>query len=572
MISGSSITELYLKDKNIMDIKIVCLVLTLLFVFFACAKKEEQGEPDDSQTAVMETAASDETDPSSVITEEVPDTKIPAQREMKDGLVFSRWHAEDDWAERIDPLAEWYAENFLAGDLKPDAIRYVSGFTYPFFEDITLGSAIYLARYGDRDDYFSLLYGSTTDIQDTYYLIDGKNTDDLNFKDSWDKVKAHAITGKAAGDLKKTVYTGEAFVLHAGEITGDSGIIHAFSLDDSVALVSADRKIYKTGLDYPNEFGTTYVGLKLDILNASDGTKMTDTVVLKDIRDEGYLITGIINSYWTEKTDEELKVILSYACEPIPDGGGGARMAYYEIKIAENSANSEIIFRDYTDAPFEEYGGIKSVSGRYRSMTKDGDLYILDNETGTDIRVFDSKPDKETVETKLDEYEYASAAFFEGNTLYYNISGYEWLIGSGYYNAETAEKGEFRNGMRISAKIGDRIFGNTSVFSKELFFGVFTADDPDRIEKMPFTPEELERSRIQITGDGKLIKLSEPKNTPGTKWREDISTLTVYDAETLAIVREIKMESPYEYMYDLLVMNGYAWAITSDGTVLITEY
>lgn len=556
-----------------MDKKIVCLVLALLFVFFACAKKEQPGEPNGSQTTVTETAAPDETETSSVITEEVPDTETLAEQEMEAGLIFSRWHATDDWTVRIDPLAEWYAGNFLTGDLKPDDIRYVSGFTYPFFEDITLGSAIYLARYGDHDSYFSILYGSTTEIEDTYYLIDAKNTDDyINFKDSWDKVKAHAITGKAAGDLKKTVYTGEAFVFHAGEITGDSGIIHAFSLDDSVALVSADRKIYKTGLDYPNEFGTTYVGLKLDILNASDGTKKTDTIVLKDIRDEGYMITGITNSVWTEKTDSGLKIILSYACEPIPDGIGVARMAYYDIMITADSANSEIFFRDYSDPPFEGYGGIKSVSGRYRSMTKDGDLYILDNETGTDIRVFDSKPDKETVETKLDEYEYASAAFFEGNTLYYNISGYEWLIGSGYYNAETAEKGEFRNGMRISAKIGDRIFGSTSVFSEELFFGVFTADDPDRIEKMPFTPEELERSRIQITGDGKLIKLSEPKNTPGTKWREDISTLTVYDAETLAIVREIKMESPYEYMYDLLVMNGYAWAITSDGTVLITEY
>ena len=201
-----------------------------------------------------ETKAITDTETSGTVTEEsVPYANTPADEEMRTGLVYSRF-VTDDWAERINPLAEWYARNYIIGDARLDSISYISSRVYPYFEEITLNSAIYLARYGDYDSYFSILYGSTPDIDDMYYLIDGKRTDDyISFADSWEKVRAHKITGESAGEMKQPVFKGDFTVLRTADfLERDSEIIYTFSLGDSVALVSAGRKIYETGLEYPN--------------------------------------------------------------------------------------------------------------------------------------------------------------------------------------------------------------------------------------------------------------------------------------------------------------------------------
>lgn len=559
-----------------MKLKITCLIFAIILSVFvvSCNKSGEKEE-------TTETGAVTETEPSAAVTEKPESSNINtrADEEMRSGLVYSQF-VTDDWAERVNPLAEWYAGNYIAGDAELDSISYISSRVYPYFEEITLNSAVYLARYGDYDSYFSILYGSTKDIDDTYYLIDGKRTDDyINFADSWEKVKAHKITGEVAGELKQPVFTGDFTILNAAGIIGeDSEIVYTFSLGDSVALVSAGLKIYETGLEYPNNYRTRYTDLKFDILNSSDGKKVTDTIDLKDIYEEGYMITGTTNSIWTNKYVSDGKIMFSFACERRPslENGDASYMAYYEVIMNGNAASSEVYIWNSINspAPSAEYEGLDSESGRYKSLYKNNDLYIRDNDAGTDILVFDSKPDNETEETDIGEYIYAGAAFFEGDTLYYHLTGYEWFIGSGYYNAETGEKGEFRNGIRLSAKLGDRFFGSTSILDSELYYGVFTADAPDKAIRLPFTAEELERSLIQVTGDGKLIKMTEPKGSTGNtgKWREDVSTLTVYDAETLELIKDYTMESPYEYMQHFVVTNGYVWIITSGGTILITKY
>ena len=115
--------------------------------------------------------------------------------------------------------------------------------------------------------------------------------------------------------------------------------------------------------------------------------------------------------------------------------------------------------------------------------------------------------------------------------LYYHLTGYEWFIGSGYYNAATGEKDEYRNGIRLYAKIDDRFFGSTSVFGSANIISAYSLPALRiKIERLPFWAEELELAFIQITGDGKLIKMTEAKwRESNTKWREDISILTVYD-------------------------------------------
>lgn len=550
-----------------MQLKITCLIFGIILSAFivSCTKDGETEE-----TTV--TGVIIETNPTAAVTEKPESSNVNTQadEEMQTGLVYSQF-VSDDWAERINPLAEWYAKNYIVGDAGLDSISYISGRTYPYFGKVTLNSAIYLARYGEYDSFFSILYGSISDIDDTYYLIDGKRSDDyIDFADSWDKVKAHKIIGKAAGELKQPVFTGDFTILNtAGIISEDSEIVYTFSLGDSVALVSAGRKIYETGQEYPNDYRTRYTDLKFDILNASDGTKTIDTIDLKDIYEEGYIITGITDAFWTNKYVTDEKIMFSFACERRPslEDGDASYTAYYEVRLNGNVTGSEVYIWNniHNSAPSAEYEGLVSESGRYKSLYKDNDLYIRDHDADTGILVFDSKPDIVTEETGIGEYIYAGAAFFEGDTLYYNLTGYEGFIGSGYYNAETGEKDEFRNGIRLSVKIGDRLFGSTSIFDSELYYGVFTADAPDKIEKLPFTAEELERSRIQITGNGKLIKLS-------GQWQKSVSTLTIYETETLKIIKEETMESRYEYMNRFVVTNGYVWVITSGGTVLITKY
>ena len=161
------------------------------------------------------------------------------------------------------------------------------------------------------------------------------------------------------------------------------------------------------------DYRTRYTDLKFSILNSSDGKKIFDTIDLKDIYEEGYIITGITNSFWTDKYVSDGKVMFSFGCERRPsiEDGGASYTAYYEVRMNNNITSSEVYIRNNINSPVPsaEYEGLVSESGRYKSLYKDNDLYIRDNDTGTDIPVFDSKPDNETEETDIGEYIYARA-------------------------------------------------------------------------------------------------------------------------------------------------------------------
>jgi hypothetical protein len=400
----------------------------------------------------------------------------------------------------------------------------------------------------------------------------------IDFKDSWDKIKAHKMIGEYAGELKQTVYTGVMTVLNAGDIIGyDREIVYTFSLNDAVAVVSAVRKTTKTGLDYPNDYRTYLSDLHLDILNPSDGKQVADTIILKDISEDGYVVTGYTNEIWTTQYKSDGKIIFSFGCDNLPGNNNNPCMVYYEVDLDGSEVTTEVFYENYriNDPSISfELNSIETESGRYKSFYVNEDLYIRDNNTGTDVRVFDSKTDADMENIDVSEYMSARAAFFDGDTLYYNLIPWEGIVGSGYYNAATGEKGEFRNGIRIDKKVGDLFYGSTSIYSNELYYGTFYFSDPYNIKKMPFNFEEVSQSCIHITDDGTMIKLTKAmqNKTSQYKWSKDISSLTIYDGETMKAKKVCIIESPYEYMDSLAVADGYAWVFTTDGTILITEY
>lgn len=542
-----------------MKLKVLFLIATLLFAaLLSCG---DNNEPED--TTVVVTSA--DTDDAAETEEGESSNLISLDANMRDGLIYTESAAD------AKMLAQWYAENYIAGDYRPVGIHYIESRTYPYFEGITLDSEVYLAQYGDYISYFSILYGVLSGSDGRCYLIDGKRTDELiHFNDCWETVKAHKILGEAAGELKQTVYTGGFTIFNIDNIIGeDRDIIYTFALGDSVALVSAVRKRYATGYDFPNDYRTRLTELELDILDPSDGGKINVSVVLADIYDEGYIITGITNAIWTGRYESEGKFMFSFACErnPYPslEDDGDSYSVYYEVAFGGDGTDTGVYIWNNrnTPNPSAEYEVRVSESERYISHYENNDLYIYDNKSQEEIFVFDSKPDNETEFTIVD-YIYAEAAFFSGDILYYNLIGYESFIGSGYYNGTTGERGEFRNGMRLSAKVGDRLWGNTSIFDRELYYGSFTSDAPDSIEKMPISTEELELSQIQLTSDGKLIKM-----TGGMGGR---SSLTIYDTATAGVIKEYTMESPYESMQSFAAAGGCIWVFTTGEHILTASY
>ncbi|MDD4772154.1 MAG: hypothetical protein PHZ09_00920 [Eubacteriales bacterium] len=533
-----------------MKLKVLIIMAALLFAaLLSCGNNNEPADI----TGELTSAETDDGDGPDLIS---PDAA------MRDGLIYTESAAD------AETLAQWYAEHYIAGDYSPVVINYIEGRTYPYFEGVILESAVYLAQYGDYISYFSVLYGALNGSGGRCYLIDGKRTDQLiHFSDRWEMVRAHKILGEASGELKQTVYTGGFTVLNIADIIGeDREIIYAFALGDSVALVSAGRKRYAAGYDFPNDYRTRLTGLKLDILDPPDSGNTSDTVVFADIYDEGYIITGITNGIWTGRYESEGKFMFSFACERSPSlEDDGSYTVYYEVEFGGDGADTGVYVWNNRNTPYPsaEYDVRVSESGRYKSYYKNNDLYVYDSQSQGEIFVFDSKPDAEA-EFAIGDYIYAEAAFFDGDILYYNLIGYESFIGSGYYNAATGEKGEFCNGMRLSAKLGDRLWGSSSIFSGELFYGSFTSGEPYNIDKMPFEPGELELSRIQLTDDGKLIKL--------TGGAGELNSLTVYDVANAAVIKEYTMESPYESMRDFVAAGGCIRVFTSGGHMLTGVY
>lgn len=566
-----------------MKIAYFTLLLIIIFFIVSCNKTDKIEYTTEAEISVeISDVITDESEgPETTILTVEPETAAePTPDDMiQTGLVFSTNDDTTDWVVILDPIAKWYAGNYITGNKKLSELRFIAGRTYPYFDNIILNSAIFLAKYGEDECYFSLLFGSVKGNNNTYYLIDGKISDTyINFKDSWDKIKAHKIIGEYAGELKQTVYTGVMTVLNAGDIIGDDReILYTFSLNDAVAAVSAVRKITKTGLDYPNDYRRYLSELHLDIFNPSDGKKTVDTIVLKDIYEDGYVITGYTNAMWTTKYKSNGKIMFSFGCDNLPGNNSNLGTVYYIVDLDGTEVTSEVFFEYYkiSDPSISfEFESIETESGRYKSFYINGDLYIRDNNTRSDVRVFESKPDVDTGNTDINEYISARAAFFDGDTLYYYLIPWEGIIGSGYYNAVTGEKGEFRNGVRIEKKVGDLFYGSTSIYDTELYYGTFCFSDPYNIKKMPFNSEEISQSRIHITDDGTMIKLTKAmyNKSNNYKWSKDISSLTIYNGETMKVNKVCIMESPYEYMDSLVVADGYAWAFTTGGTILITKY
>ena len=190
------------KGTVYMKSKVLIIMAALLFAaLLSCGNNNEPADI----TGELTSAETDDGDG--------PDSPDSA---MRDGLIYTESAAD------AETLAQWHAEHYITGDYSPVVINYIEGRTYPYFEGVTLESAVYLAQYGDYISYFSVLYGALNGSDGRYYLIDGKRTDQLiHFSDRWETVRAHKILGKAAGELKQPVYTGGFTVLNIADIIGE---------------------------------------------------------------------------------------------------------------------------------------------------------------------------------------------------------------------------------------------------------------------------------------------------------------------------------------------------------------
>jgi hypothetical protein len=153
--------------------KIIYFTLIIIMISFivSCSKTGKTEDITETESSVKVSDVITDESETPIHAEEPETAAEPSPDDMiQAGLVFSANNDTADWVVILDSIAKWYAENYITGNNELSDLRFIAGRTYPYFNEITLNSAIFLVKYGEEECYFSILCGSAKGNYNTYYL------------------------------------------------------------------------------------------------------------------------------------------------------------------------------------------------------------------------------------------------------------------------------------------------------------------------------------------------------------------------------------------------------------------
>lgn len=273
--------------------------------------------------------------------------------------------------------------------------------------------------------------------------------------------------------------------------------------------------------------GSNGADFKLDFIDITKGTLSRKSHKLSKVDTSNFSIGGGDFSYITG--DKNLNIIIGRKKSSVTN-------EYLCYKITFDS-DSSIVDELYTTSE-SNICSLRSDSGRYETFYKNKDLYIHNTITNIDTLVYDSKPDYDSHDLPISVYKGAQSNFFIGDVLYYTLIGWEYVAGIASYNPETAKTTLYKNSLFTISHTDEYIYGQTTVYDNEFYFGRFNINNPQKVEKL-IEGDILYSTQIFSTLDGKYIA----QISPNTILHNDIrfsdkdNTITIYDALTFTIVK-----------------------------------
>lgn len=535
---------------------------------------ESSTPPNSSETADLSEVSSDisDIDTSDPTIEKTPEEQLIA------GEITHTFSNETDWDLRNRTLVNWYCGNLMKEYGTLANAYYICGKTYPFFTSFTLHQATYKVVFKNdgifTEKKIAILCGILPSDPQTYVLIDGHLSESsfYSLEDVWGKVRGNAKIGPFTQEYPTAVYSDGLNEIKLASLIGAGRRIFCTIpiADNNIAMISGNPSNWNI---YTNEYDTENLDLKVDFVDLSTGTLQRNGYSLIDFTKQGYSYTGMSSDY--SFYNNTIKFVVSIKKENSDD----VYYAWYKITLNADGTVKDTLDINSTsswdsNSTLYEYQPLYSESGRYQTFRKNRDLYLHDNETNSDILVFDCKPDIETETTDIGEYVYARELCFVGETLYYNLTGYEWYIGSACYNPTIKQTIEYNNGMFITAVIDGFAYGSTSFFDDELYFGRFSIENPEILEKLKNnnTPE---LSQIFISEDYKyIVKITSPSYVSGSlKVWDDTSTVTLYDIKTMSIVMTYTLHSATTQFQNGTIYGDYLYLPinNTDNTICVIK-
>lgn len=481
----------------------IIYILILLILMTSCTKKSE-----DTNTSISgsESDIAETIKTSSVQTQPIPSNPIEL---TNDELINSGGVSADFETDYRKDFINWYCGNYMQEQGEIEKYDRLIEIHYSQFKDVTLTGSLnrILFNNGSTHDISIFTASPLNNDNKKVYLVNAYVADNGNIDflyNNWDKLVNHKAVGNFFKGMEEYPVPKLSYGMNLADIRdiiGSNEVIYCYKFnEEAVVIISGERKYIYSPED--DNYRSCFSSLQADIINPASLKKLGKTIKLNDLESAGYVITGL--SYDYRIIPEEGKLLFDFGIDSMDFAHDKRVQVLYTLNISSDySGTCEYELRDFTQPSFP-YIPLVSESGRYFTCYIDNDLYITDNETGETILVFDNKPDVETPQTDISEYIHASPAFFHGDTLYMNFTGYEGSYGYSKFDPSVREINIKGNGFRVNKRIGDYIYGNTGIYDSEMYYGRFNINDPDNIEKL-MEGENLIDTIIAYSDDGKYI-------------------------------------------------------------------
>jgi len=507
-----------------------CLCMTTLV---SCGDTSSL-EPQTSEAQTSDAAlTSDVLDTSSA-----PPASTFEEEQIAAGKIYT---SRSDTAEgQAEYITKWYCENILKQDFA-DCIDYfaaLQGITS--FEDLYLEYAVYGLKQDNNTEnkYLYILFVNEYNNKKNV-LVDGLMTSEIipyPIDRIKEKISKHALYGKYAKYLTEPVYTEGMYELDIASLIGKNRQVHwnTFINEHVVAVLSSK-------VDYMEQYQWDYSEWKIDFIDLATGQRIKEHK-FQDFGERFSICNTVVN-------DEFIYVMFySRTLDDTED------VVKYSIKLNDNTIKTE----RYTLEEFEKNvmrsdERIMSDSGRYYAFYKDNgyDLYLHDNQTGKDILLYDGYFDDEYGKNLV----LPAVSFFIGDTLFFNIYGYEHFIGSGMYDPHTNKLSVFNNNINTefysNGYIYGYMYGDSNLYR-------FSIDAPDKVEN---TFPDFYQTSISYAPSLKYLL-----NISSRLGETDI--LTLYEIDGLKEITTYTFSSPFIRLNYGIMSDSYIYLPSSQNNVV----
>jgi len=509
-----------------------CLCMAALASCRETANNNQSSEPQTSEALTSLTPqTSDVSETSSV-----QSAAAIAEEQMAAGKVYAA-EAENVQNQAVK-IAEWYCENVLSQNFS-DCVDYFADLRdVAYFEDLALEYAVYKLKENGvpANRYLYILFVNEYDNKRNV-LVDGMTTGEIvpyPIERIKDKISNHALYSKYAKYLTEPVYTEGMHELDIASLIRKNRHIHFSSYINNRALAVLSSK-----MDLLEYYHPSYFDWKLDFIDLATGQrikehKLQDTDGI-DYYFHYYAGDAFFDIYFAVQTSD------------------GIAFAKYKIKLNDNTEQIErYTWEEHEKLDVRSDEKDISDSGRYYAFYRDYDLYLHDNQSGSDILLY---------EGYIDEDNYGknsfvpAVSFFVGDTLFFNIYGYEQVLGSGMYDPKSDKLSVFNNAVSAEFYSDGYIYGFTY---DDMHLYRFRPDSPDNVENI--YPEFYQNLILFSPNRKHFVNISLET--------DETSIYTLYASDGIKEIKTYTFSSPFISLSYGNMSNEYVFLPTLNNHVV----